>query len=233
MTSIPQSAIETSRQLVPVPAPLPAHERRIERERLLAQLHTQMSACRLCVAAGYLPRADSVAGYRGRIGDRIMLIGQAPGHLSVERRIPFSGPGGRVLDTWLQRAGFAPGALRTEIYISALTKCDPGKNPRGGGDRKPSPPELALCRPFLLRELELVRPQVIALIGGMAIEAFLGPSRLSEIIGTTVERNGVHLLPLPHPSGVSRWLNEPDHQALLTQALGLLAGWRKRWLAEA
>ncbi|MGZ3716237.1 MAG: uracil-DNA glycosylase family protein, partial [Ktedonobacterales bacterium] len=97
------------------------------------------------------------------------------------------------------------------------------------GDRKPSPPELVLCRPFLLRELELVRPEVILLVGGMAIEAFLGPARLSEISGTSVERNGVHLLPLPHPSGVSRWLNEPDHQVLLGRALELLAGWRRQW----
>lgn len=219
------------RRLVPVPAPLPGDERRAERERLLSELHQQMNACHRCVDAGYLRSADAVAGYRGRIGNRIMLIGQAPGHLSVERRMPFSGPGGRVLDTWLQRAGFAPGALRTEVYISALTKCDPGKNPRGGGDRKPSPPELALCRPFLLRELELVRPEVILLVGGMAIEAFLGSSKLSEIIGTNVEHDGVKLLPLPHPSGVSRWLNEPEHQALLARALELLAGWRRQWAA--
>ncbi len=230
MTSTVWSEVATAHRLVPVPSPVPGMERRVERERLLAELHRQMDACDLCVRTGYLPRADAVAGYRGRIGNRIMLVGQAPGHLSVERRMPFSGPGGRVLDTWLQRAGFAPGALRTEVYLSALTKCDPGKNPRGSGDRKPSPPELMFCRPFLLRELELVRPEVILLVGSMAIEAFLGSSKLSEIVGASVERNGVHLLPLPHPSGVSRWLNEPDHQALLARALALLAGWRGQWV---
>ena len=233
MTSTALSGVTSAHRLMPLFAPLPGDARRSERERLLADLHQQMNGCALCVEWGYLPRADAVAGYRGRIGNRIMLIGQAPGHLSVERRLPFSGPGGRVLDMWLQRAGFAPGALRTEVYISALTKCDPGKNPRGGGDRKPSPPELALCRPFLLRELELVRPEVLLLVGGMAIETFLGPSRLSEIIGASVERDGVHLLPLPHPSGVSRWLNEPEHQALLARALELLANWRERWMTEA
>lgn len=233
MTSAALGEVSMTRQLVQVFPPQPGDLRRGERERQLADLHWQMNGCARCVEGGYLPRADAVAGYRGRIGNRIMLIGQAPGHLSVERRLPFSGPGGRVLDTWLQRAGFAPGALRTEVYISALTKCDPGKNPRGGGDRKPSPPELALCRPFLLRELELVRPEVILLVGGMAIEVFLGPSRLSEIIGASVERDGVHLLPLPHPSGVSRWLNEPNHQALLARALALLANWRERWMTEA
>jgi len=219
-------------RLLSVPNPLPPHVNREERERALAALHEQMGACRLCVAAGYLTRAESIAGYRGRIGDRAMLIGQAPGHLSVERGVPFSGPSGRILDSWLQRAGFAPGALHREVYISAMTKCDPGKHPKGNGDRKPSPAELALCRPFLLRELELVRPSAILLVGGLAIEAFVGPSRLEDVVGTALERNGTHLLPLPHPSGVSRWLNDPEHQALLTQGLEHLAAWRRSWEAE-
>jgi uracil-DNA glycosylase len=213
--------------LIAVPAPLAPEVNRVERERHLVELHRQLAACRRCVEAGYLARADSVAGYRGRIGDRVLLVGQAPGHLSVERGVPFSGPSGRILDAWLQRAGFAPGALHREVYISAMTKCDPGKHPAGNGDRKPSPAELALCRPFLLRELVLVRPQVIVLVGGLAIEAFLGSSRLEEVVGTAVERNGVHLLPLPHPSGVSRWLNDAGHQALLARGLAYLSDWRR------
>lgn len=218
--------------LIEVPPPLPGSTNTAERERLLAALHQEIRACRLCVLAGYLAEANTVAGTRGKIGDRVMIIGQAPGHLSVEQGKPFSGPGGRILDQWLQRAGFAAGALHREVYISAVTRCDPGKNPRGGGDRKPSPPEVALCRPYLLRELGLVRPQVILPVGGMAISAFLGPRRLEDVVGTSFERNGVHILPLPHPSGVSRWLNDPEHQALLTQALALLDGRRRAWVDE-
>jgi len=60
----------------------------------------------------------------------------------------------------------------------------------------------------------------------MAIEAFFGKVRLEEVIGTYEERDGMRLLPLPHPSGVSRWLNDPAHQKLLQQALGLLSSWR-------
>jgi uracil-DNA glycosylase len=218
--------------LAPVPPPLPSWANRAERERLLDDLQREMLVCARCVNAGYLRMANGVAGFRGKIGDRLMIVGQAPGHLSVERGEPFSGPSGRVLDGWLRRAGFAPGALRTEVYLSAMTKCDPGRHPKGNGDRKPSLPELALCRPFLLRELELVRPYVIVLVGGMAIEGFLGPSRLEEVVGTAQTRSGVHLLPLPHPSGVSRWLNDPAHQALVERALDLLGGWRMEWIRE-
>jgi uracil-DNA glycosylase len=226
--AVPAPDLAALKRPIAVPPPLPPDADRDARERALRALHGEMEACDRCVLGGYLERAASVAGYRGRIADRVFLVGQAPGHLSVERGRPFSGPGGRVLDAWLQRAGFAPGALWREVYVSALTRCDPGKNPRGGGDRKPSPPELALCRPYLLRELELVRPEVILPVGGMAIEAFLGPSRLEEVIGRSFERDGVLLIPLPHPSGVSRWLNDAGHQALLARGLAALAGWRER-----
>ncbi len=60
----------------------------------------------------------------------------------------------------------------------------------------------------------------------MAIEAYYGKGRLEDIIGTFEERDGMIFLPLPHPSGVSRWLNDSDHQQLLQQALRLLAEWR-------
>ncbi len=111
-------------------------------------------------------------------------------------------------------------------YLSSLTRCDPGKNPRGTGDRRPSPQEVALCRPYLEEELRLVQPKVVLLVGAMAIEAFFGKGKLEDIIGTYQERDGMFFLPLPHPSGVSRWLNEPEHQRLLHSALALLAHWR-------
>lgn len=215
--------------LVRVFPPLPPSANLHERQRLLGALHQEMRVCTHCVAAGYLAAANGVAGFRGKIGDQLMIVGQAPGHLSVERGEPFSGPSGRVLDGWLQRAGYPSGALRTRVYLSAMTKCDPGKHPTGSGDRKPSPAEITLCRPFLLRELELVRPRAILLVGGLAIEGFLGPAKLEKVVGTAVRRDGVYLLPLPHPSGVSRWLNDPAHQALVARALALLAEWREEW----
>jgi uracil-DNA glycosylase len=212
--------------LIPVPSPLPKEADFAQRVQQLAELHNQIHVCEMCVAAGYLTQANTVGATRGRIGDAVMVVGQAPGHLSVERNMPFAGPGGVILDRWLQQAGFAAGALHREVYLSALTRCDPGKNPRGTGDRKPSPPELALCRPYLLRELNLVRPQVILPVGGMAIAAFLGPQRLEDVIGEAFERNGILLVPLPHPSGVSRWLNDAAHLQLLARALERLSAWR-------
>jgi uracil-DNA glycosylase len=158
-----------------------------------------------------------------------MVIGQAPGHRSVANGRSFSGPGGRILQKWLEQAGFPPGYLHNHAYLSSLIHCDPGRNPRGDGDRRPSPQELALCRPFLDEELRLLTPKVVLLVGSMAIETFCGKVKLEDIIGTYVERDGMLLLPLPHPSGISRWLLDPAHQALHRKALALLAEWRVKY----
>lgn len=202
-----------------------------ERGRELAVLQQRILDCRLCQECGYIPQASPLVS--GRADDRLMVIGQAPGHRSVSAGRSFSGPGGSILQRWLERAGFPPGYLHQRTYLSSLTHCDPGRNPRGNGDRRPSSAELALCRPYLEAELRILQPQVVLLVGGMAIEAFWGKARLEEIVGTTRTHQGLHLLPLPHPSGVSRWLLSPQHQALLTQALAQLADWRVRYqLAE-
>jgi uracil-DNA glycosylase family 4 len=203
------------------------NNQRQERAVALTVLQQRIRSCRLCQEHGYIPLAHPIVS--GRADDRIFVIGQAPGHRSVARDIPFSGPGGRILQKWLEQAGFPPGYLHEHTYLSSLTHCDPGKNPRGNGDRRPSPAEVALCQPHLEAELNIVRPKVVLLIGTMAIETFLGKAKLEDIIGTSQERNGMLFLPLPHPSGVSRWLNDSEHQQLLQKALAILADWRQTY----
>jgi len=196
-----------------------------DRSTALESLHRRILACRLCEEQGYIAAASPLV--HGRASDRIMVIGQAPGHRSVAKGRSFSGPGGSVLQKWLEQAGFPPGYLHAHVYLSSLTRCDPGRNPRGDGDRRPSPPEVALCRPYLEAELAILQPKVVLLVGAMAIEAFLGKQKLEECIGAFEERNGMLLLPLPHPSGVSRWLLDSDHQELLRRALAILSQWRE------
>jgi len=198
-----------------------------EREIAIAELQQRIKSCRLCQEHGYIPVAQPIV--LGRASDRILVIGQAPGHVSIARDLPFSGPGGRILQKWLEGAGFPTGYLHEQTYLSSLTRCDPGRNPKGGGDRRPSPPEIALCRPYLDAEIRLLQPKVVLLVGTMAIETFFCKARLEEVIGTYEERDGMLLLPLPHPSGVSRWLNDPAHQELLHKALRFLSQWREMY----
>ena len=196
----------------------------IDRAEAIRALQQRILHCRLCEEQGYIPVARPLVG--GRPGDRMMVIGQAPGHRSIAKGRSFSGPGGTILQKWLEQAGFPPGYLHEHTYLSSLTRCDPGRNPRGDGDRRPSPAEVALCRPFLDAELQLLQPRVVLLVGTMAIETFFGKVKLEDVIGTFEERDGIMFLPLPHPSGVSRWLNEPEHLKLHQRALDILAEWR-------
>jgi uracil-DNA glycosylase family 4 len=203
---------------------LSEEEHEVSRAEALSVLHQRILNCRLCEEQGYIPVARPLVN--GRASDRMMVIGQAPGHRSVAKGRSFSGPGGSILQKWLEQAGFPPGYLHEHTYLSSLTRCDPGRNPRGDGDRRPSPQEVALCWPYLAAELQLLRPRVVLLVGAMAIEAFFGKVKLEDVIGTFQERDGMMFLPLAHPSGVSRWLNDPEHLKLHEQALEILAGWR-------
>ena len=199
-------------------------KRVITRQEAIKDLQQRIHCCRLCEEHGYISKAHPLVS--GRPDDRIMVVGQAPGHRSIAKGRSFSGPGGTILQKWLEQAGFPPGYLHSHVYLSSLTRCDPGRNPRGGGDRRPSPSEIALCKPFLDAEFQLLRPEVILLVGTMAIETFFGKVKLEEVIGTFREFDGMLFLPLPHPSGVSRWLNDPEHLKLHQQALEILAAWR-------
>ncbi len=189
-------------------------------------LRQRILACRACQAAGLLPEAAPIA--HGPERARVLVIGQAPGLRSHVRRMHFAGPAGRVLQQWFVRAGFADNYFRERAYLSSLTRCFPGPAPRGQGDRRPSPAELRLCQPFLEAELRLLRPALILLVGKMAIEHFLGRCRLEDVVGTLVERDGRRFLPLPHSSGVSRWLNDPANRARVDRAIELLAECREQ-----
>lgn len=189
---------------------------------MLEALAADVLACRACAAAGYLARANPIRP--GLLAEpRILLIGQAPGPVTDRKGYHFAGPAGRVLERWLSQAGFPEGYFRQHVYLTSLTRCFPGKAASGQGDRPPSAAEIALCRPFLDRELQLVQPRVVLLVGKMAIDAFLGKRPLVETVGRVYEQDGRYLLPLPHASGVSRWLNDPANRALVDQALAHLS----------
>jgi uracil-DNA glycosylase family 4 len=207
---------------------LPVESGDADRARLaeIESLHARIVACRACETAGYVTAARPIR-HPWTDRQRTMIVGQAPGAQTEAKRFHFAGPGGVLLSRWLASAGYDPDQWRDQCYITSLTRCFPGKAPNGKGDRRPSPAELALCRPYLEDELRLVRPRMVLAIGGMAIEHFLGRSPLQSVVGTCVEVDGRRILPLPHPSGVSRWLNDLENQKLVDRAIELLAAARR------
>lgn len=189
-----------------------------EGERALANLHARIRACTKCVDASYLPAAFPIVA--GKASDRVMIIGQAPGEVELTTGLPFSGRAGAELRRWLAQAGIDEAHLP---YRTSITKCFPGKAASGAGDRRPSPPEVALCAPWLEAELAIVRPRVILLVGTLAIERFWGRMPLSDVVGKSRVDGDRVLIPLPHPSGASRWLNQPENRVRLRRALALVA----------
>jgi uracil-DNA glycosylase family 4 len=198
-----------------------------------AALAAHQAACRRCTAcadAGII--AEATPTFAGEWGARFLLVGQAPGQVERESRRPFSGRAGAELDRWMVRAGFAGAQeFRRLTYIAALMRCFPGRRPGGGGDLRPSPEGIANCAHWLDAELEILKPRAIFMVGQLAIARFLGPGRLEERVGIQFGESPV-MIPLPHPSGQSRWLNDAANQALLDRALGLIGAQRAQ-LADA
>jgi uracil-DNA glycosylase len=177
-------------------------------------------ACRVCVDQGIIPEANPT--FEGRWGAPFLLVGQAPGPVERESRRPFSGRAGKELDRWMVRAGFAsPEEFRRLTYIAALMRCFPGRNRSGTGDLKPPPAAVANCAHWLEVELRIVKPKVLILVGQLAIARFLGPGTLEDRVGHRFGDKPV-MVPLPHPSGQSRWLNDPANRERLASALALV-----------
>ena len=185
--------------------------------------------CRLCVDAGIIPEANPT--FMGRWGAPFFLVGQAPGPVERESRRPFSGRAGKELDRWMVRAGFAGAEeFRDLTYIASLMRCFPGRNRAGTGDLKPPNAAIANCSRWLETELELLKPELIILVGQLAIARFLGPGRLEDRVGQRFGDSPV-LVPLPHPSGQSRWLNDPANRERLSVALELISDLRASAMA--
>jgi uracil-DNA glycosylase len=152
-----------------------------------------------------------------------MIIGQAPGVTEVAAGRPFNAGSGKRLLGWLREAGFGETDFRKKQYMTAVTKCFPGKAKGGSGDRVASRVEQALCRPFLDAELALIKPDLVLPIGRLAIDLFFPKGTpLGEIIGTEIQENGRWILPLPHPSGASRWHQIPDNRRRIQLAIDKL-----------
>ncbi len=162
----------------------------------------------------------------------VMSIGQAPGIHEAKVMRPFGWTAGKTLFKWFEGIGLDEEAFRERVYMSAVCRCFPGKNPKGG-DRVPSDLEVANCSRWLMAEIRLLRPQLIILIGKLAISQFMAAKKLDEVVGkchrAVIEGREVDLLPLPHPSGLSTWPRTEPGKTLLQDALQAMAA-HPAWL---
>ena len=156
-----------------------------------------------------------------------MLVGQAPGKVEAEGGKPFAGRAGKTLFRWLERSGLDEARARESIYIAAVTRCYPGPHPGGRGDRVPTREEQHRCSHWLESELEIIRPKLLIPVGRLAIERFLPPLPLDQLIGVahSVKHAGGQskVIPLPHPSGASSWIHQNENAVLVERALRLIS----------
>jgi uracil-DNA glycosylase family 4 len=186
--------------------------------RSISSLQRDNRACRACVEAGFpLESLPVVLPYAGQ---RAYMFGQAPGVVEGEERRPWRGRAGKTLRRWL---AMDEDTFYGTFYCASVTRCYPGRPASGRGDRTPTPREQELCSFWHEWELRLIRPRLVVPVGGLAIKRLLGISGLAECVGRRYEvadsAPGAVVVPLPHPSGASAWLNSPANRALVEQAV--------------
>jgi uracil-DNA glycosylase len=191
--------------------------RRRSSYRSLASLQRDVRVCRACVEAGY--QLESLPVVNEHLGQRAYMYGQAPGIVEGEERRPWRGRAGKTLRRWLE---LEEDEFYKTFYCASVTRCYPGRAPSGRGDRTPTPREQELCSFWKDWELDLVRPRLIVPVGGLAIRRLLGISGLAECIGRRYELDDATVVPLPHPSGASSWLNSPANRELTASAAVLV-----------
>jgi uracil-DNA glycosylase len=199
----------------------------VKKTDLIEMHQAELSQCRLCpdmippVITGQAVQAE------------ILLVGQAPGDKEGGLGRPFAWTAGKTLFKWFESIGVNEADFRRQVYMSAVCRCFPGKNPKGG-DRVPDKKEIAACSQWINKEIKLLQPKLILPVGKLAISQYLPVNKLVDVIGKKFQRdiNGVDLdiIPLPHPSGASTWHRMSPGKELLAQALELLAqheSWEK------
>jgi len=191
----------------------------------LTALAAACAACRRCDLAD--ERLQVVVS-RGNPAARLMLVGEGPGAQEDASGQPFVGRAGQLLDQLLASAGIDS---NRDVYICNVVKCRPP------GNRKPTPAEMAACRPWLWRQIEAVDPALILLAGATALEGVLGvKGGITKLRGrwrqnTAEGLAGRWLLPVLHPSyllrhpssleGSPKWLTLEDFRDVRRRLDGL------------
>lgn len=198
-----------------------------DRRAALIRLHADLETCRRCTGM----RGPPV--HSATVLSSVMVIGQAPGTREIEQLRPFCWTAGKTLFGWFSSIGLDESACRERVLISAVCRCFPGKNPKGG-DRVPDRGEVERCGGWWRTEMSLLRPRLIIPVGKLAIAQIMEFKLLNDVIGQQWPYRSesgweADIIPLPHPSGASTWFKMEPGRTLLGQALERIAdhpAWR-------
>ena len=161
----------------------------------LESIREDLGACTRCKLSK--TRRTIVFG-EGNPQARLMFIGEGPGESEDAQGRPFVGKAGELLDKIIVAMGFQ----RADVYIANVVKCRPP------GNRVPEPDEVEQCSPFLMRQVEVVNPEVIVALGATALKCLVGEdTKITKARGTFLDFRGRPLMPTYHPAYL---LRNPD-----------------------
>ncbi len=169
----------------------------------LDQLHELIRGCKLCSELVEY-RTQAVPGV-GPKNARVFFIGEAPGRWEDEKGEPFVGAAGAYLTELLERIELD----RSQVFISNIVKCRPPDN------RNPKAPEMDNCAPYLERQLALIKPELVVLLGRVALDRFFPKEKITDVAGVprkkVIGTREVTFLPLLHPAfGIRRQDLKPE-----------------------
>ena len=153
----------------------------------LEDVAQQVSVCTDCALS--TTRTNAVPG-EGPPDAEIMFIGEGPGFHEDRQGKPFVGPAGKFLDALLESSGLS----RDEVFIANVVKCRPPNN------RDPLPGEIAACRKYMDRQLELINPKVVVTLGRYSMARFLPNQTISKTRGRARMVEGRQVYPIYHPA---------------------------------
>lgn len=161
----------------------------------IADMEGLREVAEACTRCGLHSTRTRVVFSDGALDAKVLCVGEAPGANEDRTGLPFVGRAGKLLDRLLLSVGFP----RTEVFICNVLKCRPP------GNRNPLPEEIAACSPFMLRQLELVKPTVIVAFGTFAAQTLLGcRDSLRHLRGRTHLYEGFPLVVTYHPAALLR-----------------------------
>lgn len=166
---------------------------------LLAAVRERVGACTKCAHLA-CSRTQTVFGVGNPDAD-LMFIGEAPGADEDQQGEPFVGRAGQLLTRILKAMNFA----REDVYIANILKCRPDMPAGGFGNRPPTPTEMQTCRPYLLEQIDVIRPSVLVALGAVAVEGLLGTrAAMRELRGRWHTYNSIPLMITYHPAYLLR-----------------------------
>lgn len=176
----------------------------------LRALCAAIGDCRRCKLAPH--RTNLVFGV-GNPTARLVFVGEAPGADEDAKGEPFVGRAGQLLTEIITKG---MGLRRDDVYIANVIKCRPP------GNRNPEPDEVASCEPFLIRQLELIRPQVIVALGKFAVQTLLRTKTpITKLRGQWGDYQGIKVMPTFHPAYLLR--NPGDKRLVWSDIKAVLA----------